>query len=40
MVVIGRRERRSPVNAHPGAVTHAVLHHCLSPVAVVPHEDA
>ncbi|WP_031077819.1 universal stress protein [Streptomyces sp. NRRL S-118] len=40
LVVVGRRERRSPVGVHLGAVTHAVLHHCLPPVAVVPHEEA
>ncbi|MFI6489520.1 universal stress protein [Streptomyces sp. NPDC050564] len=38
LVVVGRRVRRSPVGAHIGPVTHAVLHHACAPVAVVPHE--
>jgi len=38
LVVVGRRTRRSPVGAHIGAVTHAVLHHAQAPVAVVPHD--
>ncbi|MBE8472014.1 universal stress protein [Streptomyces justiciae] len=38
LVVVGRRVRRSPLGAHIGPVTHAVLHHCTAPVAVVPHE--
>ncbi|MEU5634201.1 universal stress protein [Streptomyces rishiriensis] len=37
LVVVGRRIRRSPSGAHIGHVTHAVLHHCAAPVAVVPH---
>ncbi|MDX5570471.1 universal stress protein [Streptomyces sp. ID05-04B] len=37
LVVVGRRIRRSPFGAHIGHVTHAVLHHCTAPVAVVPH---
>lgn len=37
LVVVGRRTRRSPFGAHIGHVTHAVLHHCAAPVAVVPH---
>ncbi|MFI9565908.1 universal stress protein [Streptomyces rishiriensis] len=37
LVVVGRRIRRSPLGAHIGHVTHAVLHHCAAPVAVVPH---
>ncbi|MFI2368012.1 universal stress protein [Streptomyces sp. NPDC018833] len=40
LVVVGRRNRRSSIGGHLGAVTHAVLHHCLPPVAVVPHQDA
>ncbi|WP_369249509.1 universal stress protein [Streptomyces sp. R41] len=38
LVVIGRRVRRSPLGAHIGPVTHAVLHHATAPVAVVPHD--
>lgn len=37
LVVVGRRMRRSAVGAHIGPVTHAVLHHAIAPVAVVPH---
>lgn len=37
LVVVGRRIRRSPFGAHIGPVTHAVLHHAVAPVAVVPH---
>ncbi|MDW4909307.1 universal stress protein [Streptomyces sp. ADMS] len=37
LVVVGRRIRRSPVGAHLGPVTHAVLHHATAPVAVVAH---
>lgn len=37
LVVVGRRIRRSPLGAHVGPVTHAVLHHSTAPVAVVPH---
>jgi nucleotide-binding universal stress UspA family protein len=38
LVVVGRRVRRSPIGAHIGPVTHAVLHHCVAPVAVIAHE--
>ncbi|MER6443427.1 universal stress protein [Streptomyces sp. NPDC001185] len=38
LVVVGRRIRRSPLGAHIGPVTHAVLHHSTAPVAVVPHD--
>ncbi|WP_418955598.1 universal stress protein [Streptomyces tritici] len=38
LVVVGRKVRRSRIGTHIGAVTHAVLHHCLAPVAVVPHD--
>lgn len=38
LVVVGRRVRRSPLGAHIGSVTHAVLHHSTAPVAVVPHD--
>ncbi|TPQ17744.1 universal stress protein [Streptomyces sporangiiformans] len=37
LVVVGRRIRRSPLGAHIGPVTHAVLHHSTAPVAVVAH---
>ncbi|MGV9251982.1 universal stress protein [Streptomyces sp. NPDC003697] len=37
LLVVGRRTRRSPLGAHIGHVTHAVLHHAASPVAVVAH---
>ncbi|MER5599722.1 universal stress protein [Streptomyces sp. NPDC002265] len=37
LVVVGRRHRRSPFGAHIGHVTHAAMHHCTVPVAVVPH---
>ncbi|MFD1829331.1 universal stress protein [Streptomyces desertarenae] len=37
LVVVGRRSRRSPLGFHTGPVTHAVMHHCAAPVAVVPH---
>ncbi len=37
LVVVGRRVRRSPLGAHIGSVTHAVLHHSTAPVAVVSH---
>ncbi|MFI2368088.1 universal stress protein [Streptomyces sp. NPDC018833] len=38
LVVVGRSIRRSPLGAHIGSVTHAVIHHCSSPVAVVAHD--
>ncbi|MCW7944386.1 stress-inducible protein [Streptomyces hygroscopicus] len=38
LVVVGRRVRHSPLGAHIGPVTHAVLHHAAAPVAVVPHD--
>ncbi|MCH0541611.1 universal stress protein [Streptomyces sp. MUM 203J] len=38
LVVVGRRRRRARFGAHLGSVTHAVLHHCEAPVAVVPHD--
>ncbi|WP_399070003.1 universal stress protein [Streptomyces stackebrandtii] len=40
LAVVGRRTRRAQLGAHLGSVTHAVLHHCVSPVAVVPHKAA
>ncbi|MFF8534439.1 universal stress protein [Streptomyces sp. SAS_267] len=38
LVVVGRRTRHSPIGAHIGPVTHAVLHHAVAPVAVVAHD--
>ncbi|MFF5842923.1 universal stress protein [Streptomyces massasporeus] len=38
LVVVGRRIRREPFGMHIGSVTHAVLHHAVSPVAVVAHD--
>ncbi|MFM9609337.1 stress-inducible protein [Streptomyces sp. V2] len=38
LVVVGRRTRHNPFGTHIGHVTHAVLHHCAAPVAVVPHD--
>ncbi|WP_328552093.1 universal stress protein [Streptomyces sp. NBC_00358] len=38
LVVVGRRNRRSPVGTHVGPVTQAVLHHSAAPVAVVPND--
>ncbi|MFF7790848.1 universal stress protein [Streptomyces sp. NPDC007991] len=38
LVVVGRRARRSPLGAHIGPVTNAVLHHATAPVAVVAHD--
>ncbi len=37
LLIVGRRIRRAAVGAHIGPVTHAVLHHATTPVAVVPH---
>ncbi|MFG2715616.1 universal stress protein [Streptomyces goshikiensis] len=37
LVVVGRHVRRSPLGAHLGSVTHAVLHHAAAPVAVIAH---
>ncbi|WP_412078712.1 universal stress protein [Streptomyces xanthophaeus] len=37
LLVVGRRVRESAVGARVGSVAHAVLHHALCPVAVVPH---
>ncbi|MBT2507429.1 universal stress protein [Streptomyces sp. ISL-98] len=38
LVVVGRRIRRSPLGGHIGHITHAVIHHAASPVAVVAHD--
>lgn len=37
LLVVGRRVRESAVGARIGSVAHAVLHHSVCPVAVVPH---
>ncbi|MEU1494895.1 universal stress protein [Streptomyces sp. NPDC005776] len=37
LVIVGRRIRQSPVGTHIGPVTHAVLHHSSTPVAVIAH---
>ncbi|MFG2715625.1 universal stress protein [Streptomyces goshikiensis] len=37
LLVVGRRVRESALGAHIGSVAHAVLHHSVCPVAVVPH---
>ncbi|WP_442819706.1 universal stress protein [Streptomyces sp. NBC_00841] len=33
LVMVGRRERRLPIGAAIGPVTHAVLHHAAEPIA-------
>lgn len=38
LLVIGRRPRGTRLSAHLGSTSHAVLHHAVVPVAVVPHE--
>ncbi|MFF4351236.1 universal stress protein [Streptomyces sp. NPDC001530] len=38
LVVVGRRNRHTPVGSHVGPVAQAVLHHAAVPVAVVPHD--
>ncbi|GAA1566301.1 universal stress protein [Streptomyces globosus] len=38
LVVVGRKVRRARIGTHIGPVTHTALHHCLAPVAVVPHD--
>ncbi|MFB0627474.1 universal stress protein [Streptomyces sp. AB3(2024)] len=38
LIVVGRRIRRSPFGAHIGSTTHAVIHHALTPVAVIAHD--
>ncbi|MFE0582237.1 universal stress protein [Streptomyces sp. NPDC058874] len=37
LLVVGRRVRESALGARIGSVAHAVLHHAVCPVAVVPH---
>ncbi|GAA3388162.1 universal stress protein [Streptomyces roseoviridis] len=38
LVVVGRRVRRASLGTHIGPVTHAVMHHCAVPVAVIAHD--
>lgn len=38
LVVVGRRSRRAPVGGHIGPVAHGVMHHCVTPVAVIAHD--
>ncbi|QUC59977.1 universal stress protein [Streptomyces sp. A2-16] len=38
LVVVGRRRRPAPLGPHIGPVTHHVLRHAVSPVAVVSHD--
>ncbi|WP_052713439.1 universal stress protein [Streptomyces katrae] len=38
LLVVGRRIRRPALGARIGPITHAVMHHATSPVAVVAHE--
>ncbi|MFC9819544.1 universal stress protein [Streptomyces erythrochromogenes] len=38
LLVMGRRNRESRLGPHTGGVTRAVLHHCRTPVAVIPHD--
>ncbi|MFF1511235.1 universal stress protein [Streptomyces sp. NPDC058326] len=38
LVVVGRRVRRASLGTHIGPVTHAVIHHCAVPVAVISHD--
>ncbi|WP_330328834.1 universal stress protein [Streptomyces sp. NBC_00536] len=37
LLVVGRQARESSLGARIGSVAHAVLHHAVCPVAVVPH---
>ncbi|MET9881831.1 universal stress protein [Streptomyces sp. NPDC006430] len=38
LVVVGRRIRHTALGTHIGPITHAVMHHATSPVAVVAHD--
>ncbi|WP_406732946.1 universal stress protein [Streptomyces sp. NBC_01794] len=38
LIVVGRRARHATLGALIGPVTHAVLHHAASPIAVVAHD--
>ncbi|WP_416981346.1 universal stress protein [Streptomyces sp. T028] len=38
LLVVGRRRRAAAVGSHTGPVAHALLHHVLRPVVVVPHD--
>ncbi|MEO3754662.1 universal stress protein [Streptomyces sp. B6B3] len=37
LVVLGRRARHTPLTPRIGPITHALLHHSPTPVAVIPH---
>ncbi|WP_234347409.1 universal stress protein [Streptomyces specialis] len=37
VLIVGRRARRARTGWHIGPVTHAVMHHAIAPVIVVPH---
>ncbi|QNE73511.1 universal stress protein [Streptomyces finlayi] len=38
LVVVGRRVRKGTLGAHIGSVTHALIHHCPAPIAVIAHD--
>ncbi|WP_078988004.1 universal stress protein [Streptomyces sp. XY332] len=38
LIVVGRRIRHSAFGTHIDPITHAVMHHAVSPVAVIAHE--
>ncbi|WP_405521758.1 universal stress protein [Streptomyces canus] len=38
LLVVGRRIRPARLGTHTGPIAHAVMHHAVCPVAVVPHE--
>ncbi|MEV6579738.1 universal stress protein [Streptomyces sp. NPDC051582] len=38
LVVVGRRNRRPALGGRIGPITHAVMHHATSPVAIVAHD--
>lgn len=38
LLVVGRRRRRTAVGSHTGPVAHALIHHVICPVALVPHD--
>ncbi|MGW7456351.1 universal stress protein [Streptomyces sp. NPDC054797] len=38
LVVVGRRIRHSAFGTHIGPIAHAVIHHAVSPVAVIAHD--
>ncbi|MEV6104945.1 universal stress protein [Streptomyces sp. NPDC051940] len=37
LLAVGRRRHRPPLGTRLGAVAHAVIHHAVCPVAVIPH---